>query len=149
MAYITESAAQWAAVDRPPFAAAAASAASIMVGHLALPALDPTNSPATLSPVLVGRQLREGLHYRGLVLTDSLWMQPILAAGTPGAVAQRAIAAGDDMLLMSPNVPAAYADVLARFRGDARFREQVRAAGVRILAAKATVTGGPHAASGC
>ena len=47
---LTESAAQWPAMDRPPFQAAAKVAGSVMVGHLALPALDPSGQPATLSP---------------------------------------------------------------------------------------------------
>lgn len=149
LAVITRSASQWQTIDRPPFAAAAGTAASIMVGHLALPALDPTNTPATLSSVLVGQQLRKELGYKGLVLTDSLWMQPMLDAGTPGHVAQRAIQAGNDMLLMSPDLPAAYRDVLALVRSSSAFRVQVRIAAEHVLAAKAIVINGPTRPGRC
>ncbi|MFL6162364.1 MAG: glycoside hydrolase family 3 N-terminal domain-containing protein [Jatrophihabitantaceae bacterium] len=134
---LTESAAQWRAIDRPPFQAATDLAGSIMVGHLALPALDPSGQPATLSPALVTGQLRQGLGYRGLVLTDSLWMAPMWQAGTPAQVAVRAIRAGVDMLLMSPDVPGASGAVLTRLRSDRTFRVEVQAAVQRILAAKA------------
>ena len=146
---LTLTAAQWRAVDRLPFQAAAATAASIMVGHLALPALDPSGQPATLSPVLVGQQLRQALGYRGLVVTDSLWMAPMLQAGSPGQVAVRAVQAGDDMLLMSPDLPHAYQAVLAKVRSDQAFRQQVQAAVQRVLAAKARVAAGPSALPGC
>lgn len=149
LAVITRGASQWQAIDRPPFAAAAATAAGIMVGHLALPALDPTGTPATLSPILVGQQLRKGLGFQGLVLTDSLWMQPMRAAGSPGDVAERAIRAGDDLLLMSPDLPAAYRHLLALVRTDPAFRDLVRAAARRILAAKAAVLAGPRSAPAC
>ena len=101
---LTETAAQWRAIDRPPFQAAAASAGSIMVGHLALPALDPSGQPATLSPILVEQQLlrRAGLPRSGYHRLAG--MAPMLQAGTPGQVAIRAIQAGDDMLLMSPDL---------------------------------------------
>lgn len=55
---IHESAARWKAVDRRPFQAGAAVAASVMVGQLAFPALDPSGTPATLSPRLVDVDLR-------------------------------------------------------------------------------------------
>ena len=146
---LTETASQWRATDRPPFQAAAATAASVMVGHLALPALDPTGRPATLSPVLVEQQLRHGLGYSGLVVTDSLWMAPMRQAGSPGEVAIRAVQAGDDLLLMSPGLPAAYQAVLARVRTDQAFREQAQAAVRRILAAKARAVPSPAAPAGC
>jgi beta-N-acetylhexosaminidase len=146
---LTETAAQWYATDRPPFQVGAATAASIMVGHLALPALDSSGQPATLSPLLVGQQLRRALGYQGVVVTDSLWMVPMLQAGTPGRVAIRAIQAGDDMLLMSPDLPHAYQAVLAEVRSDPAFHGQVQTAVRRILTAKARLVAPPPAGPGC
>ena len=148
LAVIDEPLATWKAIDRQPFLAGSPTAASVMVGYLAFPNLDPSGAPAVLSPKLVNGALRGELHYRGLVVTDSLWMEPAMAAGTPGQVARLALAAGDDMLLMSPDVPAAYRDVLALVRSDQRFRATVRAAVGRILAAKARLKA-PPSASGC
>lgn len=140
---------QWRAVDRLPFQVAGPTAAAVMVGHLALPALDPSGQPATLSPVLVQEQLRQDLGYRGLVVTDSLWMAPMRQAGSAGAVAVRALRAGDDVLLMSPQLPAAYQAVLAEVRSDPTFRAQVQAAVRRILAAKARLSTSPTTFPGC
>jgi beta-N-acetylhexosaminidase len=136
---LTESATQWRAVDRPPFQAAAKVAGSVMVGHLALPALDPSGQPATLSGILVAQQLRQVLGYQGVIITDSLWMAPMQRAGTAAQVALRAIQAGDDMLLESPGLPSAFNAVLSRVRGDKSFRLTVQAAVRHIVAAKATV----------
>lgn len=73
---ITHTRAQWAALDAPPFRAAiAAGVDSIMTGHLVVPALDPSEDPATLSrPILTGI-LRERLGYDGVVVTDALGME--------------------------------------------------------------------------
>ena len=149
LAVIGETAEQWQHVDRPPFAAAAPIVDSVMVGHLALPALDPSRLPATLSPILVGDQLRRGLGYQGLVLTDSLWMQPMQAAGTPAAVALLALRAGDDMLLMPPDLPYAWAGILAAVRSQPDVRRMVQSALGRILAAKAKIGATPAAGPTC
>ena len=50
VAVIDESALTWRTHDRVPFAQSAPIAAGIMVGHLALPALDPSGQAATFSP---------------------------------------------------------------------------------------------------
>jgi len=148
LAVIEETRAHWESIDRPPFQVAAANADSIMVGHLALPALDPSGAPATLSPILVNGALRHDLGYRGMVITDSLWMAPVQAVGSAGRVAELAIRAGDDLLLMSPDVPHAYAALLALVQRDKGFRSLVQASVSRVLAAKAKVAAGPHPLSG-
>lgn len=134
---------QWRAVDRGPFAAAAGQAGAVMVGHLAVPAVDPSGLPATLSPVLVRGELRQSLGFGGLVVTDSLWMAPVLTAGSPGDVAVRAISAGNDQLLQSPDLPQAFAALLARVRSDPQMRFRVVEAVQHVLAAKATVARPP------
>ena len=120
-----------------------------MVGHLAFPALDPSGMPATLSPRLVGVALRRDLGYQGLVVTDSLWMAPVRNAGTPGHIARLALIAGDDMLLMSPDVPAAYKEIRSLIGSDQTLRTTVQAAVRRILAAKARLNAGPSIPDGC
>lgn len=136
LAVLPQDAGQWRAVDRPPFAAALPDAAAVMVGHLALPALDPSGAPATLSPVLVAGELRRGLGFTGVVVTDSLWMAPMRAAGTPAEVALRALLAGGDLLLETPDLPAAWAALLTAVRQDPAVRAAVTAAAGRVLAAK-------------
>jgi len=137
---LEQSISDWERLDRPPFRAATSGLSSVMVGHLAFPAADPTGTPATLSSALVDGQLRTRLGFHGLVVTDSLWMQPMLDAGTPAQVARRAISAGVDMLLMSPDVPHSSAELLKAVRTDEVFRARVQAAVGRILATKAALS---------
>lgn len=144
LAVIHESAQQWHDIDRAAFAAAADSAGAIMIGHLALPAIDPSGSPATLSPLLVNDQLRRGMHYQGLTVTDSLAMQPMQAAGTPGVVAIKALRAGDEMLLESPDVPQAETAVLTAFRTDPSLRAVIEVAAAHLLQIKSQITRPPQ-----
>ena len=126
----------WGRTDRVPFARNATEAAAIMVAHLAFPAVDPSGKPATCSPLLDRVLLRKGLDYRGLVITDSLWMEPARAVGPPEVAALRALDAGADVLLEPPDIAAAYTAVLHAFRSNPRVAAQVRAAVGNVLAAK-------------
>jgi beta-glucosidase-like glycosyl hydrolase len=76
-------------------------------------------------------------------------MEPALAAGSAGQVARLALAAGDDMLLMSPDVPAAYKVILALVRSDPKLRARVQASVGRILAAKARLKTPPSTSGSC
>jgi len=149
LAVIRESVSEWKAVDRRPFQAGAGVAAGVMVGHLAFPALDSSEAPATLSPRLVDVALRRDLGYQGLVVTDSLWMAPVRKSGTPGDIARLALLAGDDMLLMSPDVPAAYKEIFSLIGSDPKLRTTVQASVRRILAAKARLKEAPLIPDGC
>ena len=149
LAVVTESAATWRSVDRVPFARAAGRAAAIMVGHLAVPALDPSGLPATFSPVLNARLLRKGLGFRGLVVTDSLWMEPARRMGPPGRMALRALRAGNDLLLEPPALPASYRAVLAAVRHRPAVRALVRHAAAHVLAAKVRAGQRPRQPRGC
>jgi beta-N-acetylhexosaminidase len=87
----------------PPFRAAlAAGVGGVMVGHIAIPELDNTGTPATLSQPVVTGLLREELKFRGLVFTDDLEMGA-LSDYDAGEIAVRSIAAGCDMLLFCHN----------------------------------------------
>jgi beta-N-acetylhexosaminidase len=107
-AVVHESVAQWQQTDLPPFEAAVrAHTDMILVGHLALPALDHTGVPATLTPALNSALLRGRLGYTGVVITDALNMGGVTSWGTPGQIAVRTVLAGSDMLLMPPDPEAA------------------------------------------
>ena len=126
-----------------PFRAAiAAGVKSVMVGHLAVPALDPTSLPATISPAIVTGVLREELGYDGFVVSDAFDMGGITEHFDPGEAAVRAIEAGEDQVLLSANTDAAIAGVKEAVRSgrlsEARIDQSVR----RILEAKAFVGAG-------
>jgi beta-N-acetylhexosaminidase len=85
---------------------------SVMVGHLAVPALDETGLPATMSKRIVTDLLREQLGFTGLVITDALDMGAITRRFDPGLAAVRALQAGVDVLLMPPDPEAVVEAVL-------------------------------------
>ena len=96
-----------------PFRAAlGATVGAVMVGHIAVPAIDPSGAPATLSAPIVTDLLRESLGFRGLVVTDDLEMGA-LPQDDPGEIAVRAVAAGCDLLLYCHSARKARAAVLA------------------------------------
>lgn len=86
---------------------------SVMVGHLAIPALDETGLPATMSKRIVTDILRNQLGFQGLVITDALDMGAIAKRFEPGYAAVRALQAGCDVLLMPPD-PAAVVEAVLR-----------------------------------
>jgi beta-N-acetylhexosaminidase len=86
---------------------------SVMVGHLALPKISLSDKiPATLSPEIITKILREELGFNGLVVTDAMNMQGVKKNFEVGEAAVRAVLAGNDMILMSPNIEAAQSAIL-------------------------------------
>jgi beta-N-acetylhexosaminidase len=88
------------AVEFEPFRAAIREqVAFIMTAHVLLPALDETR-PATLSPAVVQRLLREELGYGGVILSDDLEMKAVSVQTPVPAAAVQAIQAGCDAVLI-------------------------------------------------
>ena len=70
----------------------------IMVGHLAVPVIEPEKGlPASQSPRIVRGLLQEEMGFPGLVFTDALVMK---GAAGHGSVCKRALQAGSDVLLV-------------------------------------------------
>jgi beta-glucosidase-like glycosyl hydrolase len=104
--------------DLVPFQRGIASGvASVMTGHLRVPALDPSGAPATFSAAILGH-LRDAMKFDGLIVTDAL-MMGAAAGGEPGAAAVRALQAGCD-LLCYPADPIAAERALAAAIDDGR-----------------------------
>lgn len=85
----------------------AAGVDAVMIGHLSVPALDPSGAPASLSEIIIKRVLREQLSFNGLVVTDGLGMQALTDYYAPGDLELRALLAGNDLLLCPVDVPEA------------------------------------------
>ena len=77
--------------------------ASIMSAHVAFPAFDPSGAPATLSRPILTDLLRREMEFTGLLVTDALIMEGVLAGGEGKAVV-RALYAGCDCLLYPTNL---------------------------------------------
>ncbi len=75
--------------------------ASVMIAHLSIPNLDNTkNLASTLSPVIVDSLLRRTFNFKGLAITDALEMKGVSNYFKPGELEVKALAAGNDILLM-------------------------------------------------
>ncbi len=85
--------------DLVPFKAAIeADVAAIMTAHVVTP-FDPSQ-PATFSPKVMTALLRNSLGFDGVLISDSLEMRAVAAAGlSTGEAAIRAIHAGSDLLI--------------------------------------------------
>ena len=125
------------ALELIPFKAAiAAGAKAVMTAHIALPKLEPTNRPATLSCAIVTKLLREQLGFNGLVVTDAFTMQGITDHYGQEEAAVLAAQAGVDMLLIPADVAKVHRRLVKAVESGEVAREQIHAAVRRILSAK-------------
>lgn len=125
------------AVELKPFRSAiAADVASVMIGHLAVPALDPSGLPATLSPILDRQLLRDELGFKGIVVTDAMRMK---GAGSfwIGAATVKAIQAGADVLLSPGDPRVAVQSIVRAVKEGELTQDRIDASVRRILEAKA------------
>jgi len=148
-------------VELVPFRAAIdAGADSIMVGHLAVPALDASEvpvraeienvwgtthgevthggtMPATLSAPVISF-LRE-MGFEGLVMTDAMDMGGLTAHFDPGEAAVRAIEAGEDQICYSPDTDAAIAAVIRAVKSGRIPMRRIDEAYERVRRAAASI----------
>jgi beta-glucosidase-like glycosyl hydrolase len=127
------------AIELAPFRQGiAAGADAVMVGHIQLPALDPTPlSPATLSAPIVNGLLRGELKFGGLIYTDSLAMDAVSKNFSPGEAAVRALQAGNDIVLHSPDDEAVVLAIKAAVQKGTLPMAQIDASVRRVLTTKA------------
>lgn len=125
-------------VELPPFREGLrAGARGVMVAHVALPALDAADRPATFSSAVVTGLLREELGFDGVVYSDSMRMDAVAAMAEPGEAAVRALEAGIDVVLDSPDPEGAQRGIREAVAAGRLPADRVRAAARRVLAAKA------------
>lgn len=125
--------------DLLPFdRAIAAGVPGVMVAHAEVPGLTAPDEPASLSAAAITGELRGRQGFGGLVVTDELGMGAILDSTTQVDAAQRAIAAGADVALLSGTdvVPDAHAAIVDAVESGRIPREQARESARRVLAAK-------------
>src|SRR5215207_2801184 len=137
LARVGASSARLDSVELVPFRAAVqAGVRGIMTFHGQLPGLDTSSLPATLNPRIMTDLLRGRLGFRGLVVTDALDMNGVLGKMTMAEVTQRAVVAGNDVLLMPTDIPGAIDAIVDGVRRglftEARITESVR----KLLVAK-------------
>jgi beta-N-acetylhexosaminidase len=127
--------ADWRERDRPPFdAGIAAGAGLVMSGHLDVQDLD-KGVAATFSRRIMTDLLRTEMKFEGVAVTDAMNMAPA-RKWPPGEAAVRALNAGNDLLLMPPDLTAARDGLLAALRGGQLPRPRLVEAATRILTLK-------------
>jgi beta-N-acetylhexosaminidase len=132
---VTQSRPAWESQDLPPFRAGIdAGAGVVMSGHLDVQALD-KGVPATFSRKIMTDELRTRLKFTGVAVTDAMNMPP--ARKWPaGEAAVRALNAGNDVLLMPPDIAAARDGILGALKDGSLKRERLVEAVTRILTMK-------------
>jgi beta-N-acetylhexosaminidase len=124
--------------DLAPFRAAIqADVPLVMTSHALYPAFDRAEI-ASQSPVLIERVLRRELGFRGVVVTDSIEADAVLARSGVAEAAERAVEAGTDLVLMtgSGSWREVYPRLLRRARSSASFRARLRESAAGVIALK-------------
>jgi beta-N-acetylhexosaminidase len=124
--------------DLVPFRAAVdEGAALVMLSHASYPALDTRRIASQSRPIVTGL-LRERLGFAGVIVTDSLEADAVLARSGVADAAERSIRAGADLILMTGSASwnEVFPHLLAEARRDPAFREGIRASAARVLALK-------------
>ena len=110
---------------------------AIMSFHGAMPALDSSGVPGTLSSKVLTGLLRNEMQFKGIIISDAMDMRGVLDQYGAVDAVKRAVAAGVDVLIQPLNVSQTIDAVVAGVQEgrytEARLDESVR----RILRAKA------------
>ncbi|MEC0244847.1 glycoside hydrolase family 3 N-terminal domain-containing protein, partial [Paenibacillus chitinolyticus] len=113
---------------------------AVMVGHIAVPAFDPSGMPASLSQAMTTGILREELGFGGLIVTDGLSMKGVTSRFSQAEACVLALKAGADVLLahaLTAEEGREMVDrVLAAVRGGEIGQARINEAAARVLKLK-------------
>jgi beta-glucosidase-like glycosyl hydrolase len=88
---------------------------AVMTAHLAIPQIDPSGTPTSLSKTIIQKLLREKLGFSGLVITDALNMHAVSKRESEaGKIAYMAFEAGNDILCFAEEIPEALELILSK-----------------------------------
>ena len=124
-------------VELYPFRALAKEVASVMIGHLNVPALEPkAGLPSSLSSVIITDLLKKKMGYEGLIFTDALGMKGVSEYLPVGEVEVEAFLAGNDILLMPANVAKGFEAMKKAYQNKRISEERLAHSVKKILMAK-------------
>lgn len=110
---------------------------SMMVAHLNVPALEPqSNLPTSLSKYVVTGLIKEKLGFEGLVFTDALNMKGVSDFDKPGEIDLQAFMAGNDILLISEDIPVAVKKLKKAYKKEIITENRLAYSVKKILYAK-------------
>jgi beta-N-acetylhexosaminidase len=127
-------------VELVPFRAAiAAKVGAMMTFHGAMPQVDASGVPATLSPAIIGALLRDTLGFDGLAITDAMDMRGVLDQFGAREAAVRAVLAGADVLIQPEDITVTIDAIVEAVRAGRIPAARVADGARRVLRAKAAV----------
>ena len=110
---------------------------SVMVAHLNVPSLEPRSGyPSSLSKHIVTDILKERLGFQGLIFTDALTMKGASNFSESGDIDLAAFLAGNDVMLMSENVPVGIEKIKNAYYDGIISEERLQHSVKKILKAK-------------
>ncbi len=110
---------------------------SVMVAHLNVPSLENRpNFPSSISKYIISGILKQNMGFNGLIFTDALNMKGASNFSSPGDIDVAAFWAGNDVLLISENVPMAIAKIQEAYYSRYITEERLAHSVKKILAAK-------------
>jgi beta-N-acetylhexosaminidase len=112
---------------------------AVMTAHMAVPAYESEDIPATVSRKVLTGLLRDGMNFSGLIVTDAMDMQGLTKQFPGGEAAIRALQAGADVLLMTPNPEEAINAVAAAVKERRLSEKRINESALRVLMAKVRV----------
>ena len=125
-------------VELVPFRSAiAAGVSGVMSAHIALPAVEGDDVPATLAPRVLTGLLRDSLGFRGMAYTDALTMEAVGEGYSVDRSSVMAVQAGADVLLKPSDVGRAIDAVMNAVTAGTISAARIDSSARRILEAKA------------
>lgn len=142
---VNNSYAQINAIDFSPFRAGIdAGASTVMIGHLNVPALDPSGTPSSLSKATIQNHLKRDMGFKGLVVSDALRMKAVADRYGKVEAVVMAFEAGIDILLMPESVEGAIDAIAKRVEEGAITEEEINTRCSKVLMAKYTTIIAPN-----
>ncbi len=134
---VTVSRSRLDSVELVPFKAAVnAGVGAIMSFHGAMPALDSSNVPGTLSPKVLTGLLRGEMGFKGIIISDAMDMRGVLDTYGADEAAKRAVAAGIDVLIQPLDVSKTIDAVVAGVSEGRYTQARVDSSARKVLEAK-------------
>ncbi|PKQ44030.1 glycoside hydrolase family 3 N-terminal domain-containing protein [Confluentibacter flavum] len=110
---------------------------SVMVAHLSVPSLEPREGyPSSLSEHIVTDILKNDLGFQGLIFTDALTMKGASNFNESGEIDLAAFKAGNDVMLMSENVPIGISKLVEAYKNGDFTESRLEHSVKKILQAK-------------
>ncbi|NER13999.1 serine hydrolase [Leptobacterium flavescens] len=110
---------------------------SVMIAHLNVPSLEQRDGyPSSISEGIVTSLLKDTLGFKGLVFTDALNMKGASNFTSPGDIDLAAFLAGNDILLISENIPKGISKIKEAYEKGVITEERLAISVKKILQSK-------------